>query len=509
MIWKKTWFSYGVWGIYSAVVSMAFALGILLYVPKGSNPYLAVLLVCLFFLLMTLLFFLSQTLVINFGGKGKLKRKAAILLETFVILAALAGGCVLGAGFVEQAQPELLQQSEYLTGSFVGGTITVSESVYGVRIFYLYVLRALFIFVGNHVVAALWLQLLLYMAGSFLLYRGVRRLSGKTAGVFAFAVLMTVPFWIEAKEAITPLWLEFFLFGTGFYLTAVFLGKRRNLEFAGERGRGRRFLDYLAAVLLGLFMAFVIYAGPSGLLLTALGLSVLWSLPECGKTRTYPSRLPLAFLLLGGIAAGLLLLCLGEACICKETLFQAVGTKWRLYGMQAGLNFPLNFTDRESVAFSVFAGGMFWGIFRFFFEPGEDSLSGIFFFFLAAAGVRTAGLFAPDEKEIWPLLVMSVCAAVCIGRSLTPLDVSKPEKTAEEYGLKENGKAVKEEPANEKRTAEKALPPQKKPEIQDKPESTDKPVVKYLENPLPGPKKHVPKTMDYDIAISDDDDFDL
>ena len=112
MIWKKTWFSYGVWGLYSAVVSMAFALGIMLFVPKGSNPYLAVLLVCLFFLLMTLFFFLSQTIVVNVGGKRKIKRKAAVLVETFAILAALAGGSVLSVGFLRQAQPETLLQSE-------------------------------------------------------------------------------------------------------------------------------------------------------------------------------------------------------------------------------------------------------------------------------------------------------------------------------------------------------------------------------------------------------------
>ncbi len=33
--------------------------------------------------------------------------------------------------------------------------------------------------------------------------------------------------------------------------------------------------------------------------------------------------------------------------------------------------------------------------------------------------------------------------------------------------------------------------------------------VKYIENPLPLPKKHVNKTMDFDIEISENDDFDV
>ena len=44
--------------------------------------------------------------------------------------------------------------------------------------------------------------------------------------------------------------------------------------------------------------------------------------------------------------------------------------------------------------------------------------------------------------------------------------------------------------------------------------------IKYIENPLPLPKKHEPKTLDYrindfaqdfdfDIEVADDDDFDI
>jgi len=36
-----------------------------------------------------------------------------------------------------------------------------------------------------------------------------------------------------------------------------------------------------------------------------------------------------------------------------------------------------------------------------------------------------------------------------------------------------------------------------------------KPEIDYIENPLPGPKKHVAKSMDYDIEVSDDDDYDI
>ncbi len=33
--------------------------------------------------------------------------------------------------------------------------------------------------------------------------------------------------------------------------------------------------------------------------------------------------------------------------------------------------------------------------------------------------------------------------------------------------------------------------------------------IHYLENPLPGPKKHVPKSLEFDLEVPEDDDFDL
>lgn len=61
------------------------------------------------------------------------------------------------------------------------------------------------------------------------------------------------------------------------------------------------------------------------------------------------------------------------------------------------------------------------------------------------------------------------------------------------------------------------------PVIAEQDVKEDKPVIKFLDNPLPGPKKHVSKTLDYDlkdedltnvsmeydIEVSEEDDFDL
>ena len=36
-----------------------------------------------------------------------------------------------------------------------------------------------------------------------------------------------------------------------------------------------------------------------------------------------------------------------------------------------------------------------------------------------------------------------------------------------------------------------------------------KPTLEFIDNPLPLPKKHQPRVMDYDYEVADDDDFDI
>ena len=95
-----------------------------------------------------------------------------------------------------------------------------------------------------------------------------------------------------------------------------------------------------------------------------------------------------------------------------------------------------------------------------------------------------------------PCVTFSVTA---FAGTMIRLFVSANRKKAEtKAAQKEN---VREEVVQEETISE---PCAKLPD-----EKHEKKEIHYLENPLPGPKKHVPKTMDFDINVSDDDDFDI
>ena len=510
MIWKKTWFSYVLWALYSAVVSVALASGILLYVPSGKAPYVAAGVVCLFFLLIAFVFFLLQMLLQNLG-KRKLKKSVAVCLETVLLLAALCSFLVLQAQSISKADARALMETDYLVKSFVQDGMAVSKTAYGAEWFYLYLLRGVFLFAGNHAKAALWLQVVLQVAGSFFLCAGIRKLSGGISGVLSFAGLLLIPVYASERNVLTPLWTVFFLFAVGFYGVALFLRRRRELENTKEREKGAKGFDYFAPFLLGIYISCVIYSDLSGVLLLFLGLSVLWSLPVRSTLHNgYPLRTIQALCLLGGCIAGLFLFFLGSSYSLKDW--------WSVYVAQAGKGFHLNFSGREALSFVCLIGCLFWGIFRYFYEKKEDSLSGMFFFFLGMAGLVTAGLTMPQSQEVWVLLLLTICASINLGRSLTRVRsvTDKPEQNDEEKPVQNGGEkpvqndGEKTEPEEEER---KTIQPKE-----------TEPKIKFLENPLPGPKKHVPKKLDfalseeqlkerseleYDVKTSDDDDFDL
>ncbi len=86
----------------------------------------------------------------------------------------------------------------------------------------------------------------------------------------------------------------------------------------------------------------------------------------------------------------------------------------------------------------------------------------------------------------------------------------KPPKKRKEKKLREKkqpgeqGKEQKEEKITDDIQLAK---PENEPET--KPGAEEKPKVVYLENPLPLPKQHVSKTLEYDWNVGESEDFDV
>lgn len=507
MIWKKTWFSYVLWAFYSGIVCIALALGILLCFPK-ENLYIMLGTVCLFFLSLTGVYYLIQFLVRKAGTDREISKKTGIFFEVLLLAVACVGGSVLRIVPILQADQTALAKMALLQDSFVTEGVAVPQIAHGQEWFFMHALRVLFLFTGNHANAALWFQFSIQMLGSFFFYLGIRKLAGKAAAVAGFIGMMFLPVYVQSSSVLNTVWMEFLLFGIGFYLTGSFLRARRNEE-EKERNRFQRAFSYIGAVLLGLYIAVVIYGDFSGLLLVLLGGSVLWSLPvrEKGDKR-YSLRTVQAFCMLLGAVGGITLLFAWKA-YAYHVLLLTVAKDWfAVY--RAYLSKPVGidlYAGRESV-YLILAAICFLGVFCFFKERKEESLSGMFLFFIGMSVLRMGGMLKQGAEafDLWLLLLMTACAAFVVGNcfKLVP---------AEEESQKEPKTELKTEPKTELKSETKTEleTETKKEEVKaaEVSKQEEQPKVKLLDNPLPGPKKHVPKTMDYDIEVADDDDYDV
>lgn len=493
MTCKKTWFSYILWAFYSIIVCICLSMGILLFVSGRMGRLMMIGVVCLFFLGLTAFFYLGQILVNRVGAGRQIHRRAAFVAELLLVLAGAVGSVICQMLFLFSVKEEQLSQVGYLASSFVTDTPTALNTPYGAEWIFLHMLRLLFLFMGNHARAALVMQLFLQLAGSVLLYRGIRKLYGRVAGVSAFWGMMFLPaflLWrmgagVVLSEVLQPFWAVYLFFSLGFYMLC-------GLQSAYRNGKMRSRAAYFGILASGFYLAFVLYLDIYGVLLVLFGGSILWCVSTDEKKRAKLSeRLLAVFCLFVGVMAGLLLLFGLEAGILGLSLGKAADEWWTVYAAGLGKTFVPGYKNGEALAFAGLSILLFWGIFCFLRDTGEDWMSSMFPIFIVAAGLQAVGIGAAVSQQSWLFCIMVICAAICLGQCIRPVR-----------------KGVETEQEAEQKTEQEKTPGK----------TSEASQIKFLENPLPGPKKHVPKTLDYDLKdetadydlqVDDEDDFDL
>lgn len=502
MTCKKTWFSYILWAFYSIIVCICLAMGILSMISGRMDPIMMIGIVCLFFLGFTAIFFLGQILVNQIGRGRQIKKRVAFGIELFFVLVGVIGSIVWEIFLLFSADEGRLLQSACLNGSFVKEGAGMPETVYGAEWMLLHMLRGLFLLVGNHARAAVLLQMVLQLGGSFLLYRGLRKLYGRlagTMGLWGMLLLGSWSFWQESfgfggviAEVLQPFWTAAFFFCLGLYLLCSFFA-------AYQKGGLRSKAGFAAIFAIGVFLAAVLYLDFYGVLLVLFGCMILWWIPREEELRTgFEKRFVTVLLLLVGVFTGLAFL-FGMGSVFRGELFgKVVAGWWKAYTLENGGSFVPAFGQMELIAFITLSALLFWGIFCFLKTPGEERLSGIFLMFFSMAVLQAVGIGAAASDVWWLFYIMIICGAVILGQCFRPVKKAEAE--------------IRSEDKHEEKAEEKAE------------ENTEqKSEIKFLENPLPGPKKHVAKTLDYDLQedelpeqeldydlqIAEDDDFDL
>ncbi|MCM1091162.1 MAG: glycosyltransferase family 39 protein [Butyrivibrio sp.] len=439
------------------------------------------------------------------------KRLLWLTIEGLLLVVALIGMIAL-----RMAAPwDVTQESAFELAEVTQGDFTLEMYHRGCEL-YLYLLHGFLVFLGNKAVAAVLLQMLLLVGAALSLYFGIRRLSGAVAALTVIGFLGFAPFMVNETRKLLPL-LMFLIF----YGLAV-----GGIASLPERMRGLyKIYDRVFAVLyyiyVGLLIGFCFYLDAVGITLLIFLTGVIC----CGRRETenaagrlkepegivspeeYLEAMEQESVILGS-EVFVFVCCLlsavlgyvgahGIRSIGGESVAASIRGQLELY-MSGALRIPTVVESRAAFwDVLLLAALMSLGAFGFWYSGRLRDKAMWMFAAVLLAGMQCMGMTSETYSDGFAVLYL-FCAAMA-GCSLTDLLVVRktPEETGETEGMdimdidaQDNLKLSGQ--VNDSSVSNEAAP-----------------VINYIENPLPLPKKHKPRVLDYDYEVAEDDDFDI
>lgn len=517
MTWKKTWFSKVLW-VLKTVLTALFLTGTCgIFLDKyglaekysilpGYNRLVWLGIIFVLFFVVSLLVYLILRLIVGRISHIQVNQSAKIAIEVLLFIGFLAGGILYRLYIF----PSEVATNAYYELAAVNTTQAPVPMAHGALYMYILLLHGLFLVVGNHIVAGIILQMVLQLFASVILYGAVRRIAGVLPAIWTLGFLMFSPTIAKTGLAYTPETLYLLLGGILLWMLSSVLKMITKTE-------KYKWYHYILLLLFGICIAFMIYLDVLGMVFL-LGCFALFGI---NKTEEIPflkgANLPLFLISLLGVVGGFLGIFVIDALQSGSGVAAIAGVWEWLYIPEGGTTFSylyhqlfLRLSDNPIVTGFIFAG-MTWGIYGFFHDRERDremlwllmAFTGIFLSYACPASGNM-------DRSIFGLLYMVILSGIGVriavsGKNMKP-EVQE-ETMAEEIYEEET---LTEEMASEPLSSEAAITEEVVPERG----------IKYIENPLPLPKKHVKKTMDYgyevaedqmefDVEIAEDDDFDF
>jgi len=509
MNWKKNVFSYFMWLLYTIAVGSGLFCVTAFWGRHAGYSLLICLLVssvCLF-AAGAIVFFLHF-----FAGAASTlreKKRLIYLLEGIAAIALLGAGlflCIrnfpesyMGEGYYELAKVEKGQ-----------GVIQV---VHGAVYLYLQLLHVVCILFGNKIAVCVWLQVVLYLLAAVVLYLAVRRLAGGMAATVMLAFMMFSPFLTAQSRALSPNMLFLLIYALALHLVAACLNKSH--------------CSYFWYVLAGAVIGFVTYLDIMGVTLLFIMLCILFVAWEEENSKNNNRGAAFGVCLGSGVAG--FFVCIALDTLLSGKQLSSVLAAWGSLYQPSQPAFPtVSYNGGAYADIVVLLFLMCMGIFSFWCIRKSEKIS----IWVLASGVLIGAQcfqITTDEMPGFQLLYLFLAVLAGIGISnvlaYSPIMLLVDEKEAENAQEAAKQGEVQEELHDEARTklrAEVKAKPQtesqEEPQVQSLKPAPD---IQYIENPLPLPKKHVAKTMDYrlkvdeskpldyDYQIEDDDDYDI
>ncbi len=464
MTYRKTWFDYVLWAVYAGlcVTLLAFT-GYHLYAYYVGLP-LAKLGAFLVFPVLVCAYLALRLSCQAIRKKYDFSVHGAVMLETLVVSTAFVFGLLMRIGRVLHTPKELVAGDFYERALIRAGQ-SAAPFAHGVSDLYVRCLSGVFAFLGNSLAAAVLFQVFLQIIAMALGYCVVKKAAGRLPACVSLLCLTFSGAFLKKITVIDPECLFLALYLAGLFLTVSFLK-------AVLRGQSAA-VSVLLAVFTGGALGALIYLElwSATLLFFLAGLFTGKCQAPDGRRRCITAF----FAAIVSCVAGFFSAVAVDAAISGAG-FTGCLSGWGLLYAKRGLQGRL---------FGVIDGQyVFWtalfvmaAFLAFEFVRGEKEQDYTLWFFpciLSAILMLTD--FGGTGSGSVALFLFSVTAGLgirnCVGGGQAEKVRAKIEKINE--------------------TAEE-------------PEVLEKEKTRFIENPLPLPKKHVKREMDYDFEISESD----
>lgn len=441
-----------------------------------------------------LLYFGIRILAEKIGKKWAWKGRSVRIAEAAAAASAMAAGIFLRINNASSIIP-LLEDKQFLL-HFVSGTeyyelavVTMEGSIpfmdYGAAYCYVACLSVVLSFLGNKMASAVILQVFLQIAGLGLAYAVTKKIAGGLPACTILIYLACSPACLRMLTCFSPEWLFFDLYLIGMLIMVCFVKDYCANQFS-------RLMAVLGAVAAGIVAGLLSYLD-----ITAVTLLAVTVAAATGKktrqeedTTCYSTKMNVVV-----IAAVFLSCILGWVCAAGMSAYVAGTDFGDRFAAWVGLHIyktqTFGFRTMFPYIWDIYLIGVpviFASFLIFeFFRSGKEQNFMLWFLLciliaptpFAVAGVHAFGLIS--------LYIWGVLAGLGLQNSIFGGKVKLMQERIEEIN------AAAQEPVQKPR---------------------------FIENPLPLPKKHVRKEMDYqyqipedrmnyDVEVSEQDDYDI
>lgn len=491
MTYKKTWLSYLLWAVYTCLTGVMLANYAVLFWQKKINNVIdqgTVLFVLFVFAMVPGVYFLVRKIFGKVRERYDISSHTKALWETFIVLSIFCAGLLYRVSLYLKNVVSLTENTYYQLATVKAEEIA-EPMVHGASYFYTMCLSFVLSFLGNKIEAAVWLQILLQMATIVLAFFAVRRLAGRIPACIAMAVLAFSSVYAGKITELTPESLFFVLYLAGMFIVGGYVKNDCG-------NRVRRLSAFLGALLSGCVIGFLTYLDAVALTLFVLLFGLVTGCRQGKKETGRNTGFSVLLILAASVAGGVTFF--GMLAVNAYSYYEEIGAMaealkafYRTYFIIDHVFYRTVYSVVECFILVLPAAFL---IMAFWNRRKVQSASPwiVLMLLLAPTPLTVQGVL---PYQVYSIFIWGVLAGLGVQQSFVWERAAVKEQHTEEGSM-----FIKEQ------TLETVSVPAEKP--------------RFLENPLPLPKKHEKRTMDYqyevaeeqmkfDFEVNENDDFDI